>query len=1278
MSNLLEITGNDIAQLDDVDLRALIGLLCEADYRLAGLPTKGITWGGHQDARDGGIDVVVRGEISPPQNSFVPRNITGFQVKKPDMPRAEIFKEMQPNGILREEIKTLIQERGAYIIVSSSGSTTNTALRNRTEAMKDAVSNENNNQYLHLDYFDRGRVATWLRTHPSLILWVRNKIGRQLNGWHPYENWANAPEGIEEEYLLDDGLRLHNGIKPKDKGMSAKDGLQKLRSALSIAGTSVRLAGLSGVGKTRLVQALFDERIGEKALNRSQVFYTDMSDSPDPDPRIFAERLIADKTRAILIVDNCPPDLHRRLTQICSGSHSTVGLMTVEYDVRDHLPDETSVFTLEPASGEIIEKLIKKRFLHISMVDARTIANFSGGNARIAIALANTVQRGETLSGFHDEELFERLFRQRHDSNENLLISAQICSLVYSFEGTDANSEKSELNLLASIVGKSGSELYRDVRTLKERDLIQSRDVWRAVLPQAIANRLAKRALESIPKDTLVRAFLNSGSERLIKSFTRRLNYLHDCNPAVMIVNEWLAHDGWIGKENCNLNAFGMEIFQNIAPVSPENALESIERAAIGDEGRLFTSRENNHYYEFVRLLWHFAYDPELFDRSVELMCRYALSERTDENKNSTRDILKSLFYMYLSGTHAPVEARAKIIEGLVDSEDQDKQELGLILLGAALETWDFSSSHDFDFGARPRNFGYQPKSRKETIHWYETFIGICTRLSLSGQPIAKQARKVLSDNLRGLWTNGRMFEVLENSAKQIQAQQAWNDGWIAVRGIIRYDSKSFKKEILERLHRIEKLLKPNELLERARTFALSDRHSTFNLEDAFDDDEDALSGWKRVEDTIRNIGAQVAQNIVTLNALLPELVSTPNTRLYSFGQGLAEGCSDKKEFWQIICTHFEKTPSEKRHIDVFLGFLSSCAENDPAFYNSTLDNLVRDDLLGEWFPIFQTTSTVDQRGVERLREAIDAGKAKMRMFQHLAWGRAHESISDDDLADLLKEILSKEEGIEVVIEILTMRFHGPKKEFTEYSRKILAIAREALSIYPFPDKGERHNNLDHSLAQIAHICLNGKEGICAATQICQHLADASADYCMYAFHYPDLLKRIAITQPFVFLDVFLGNDNIKDYNRRRMFRNDLERSKNPLNQISGDDLISWCDNDPKNRYPIITSAIQAFSEPPEINGFEWKPIVYSIFEKSPDLDVVLEQLSDMIRPTAWSGSRADILQKRSVLFQSLFQHDNAKIRAWARGKYAALQETIKREREWEESHNHRRNESFE
>ncbi len=724
-----------------------------------------------------------------------------------------------------------------------------------------------------------------------------------------------------------------------------------------------------------------------------------------------------------------------------------------------------------------------------------------------------------------------------------------------------------------------------------------------------------------------------------------------------------------------------MEIFRNIAPVSPEKALEAIERAANGEGGAGFTSRECPRYYEFVKLLWHLAYDPELFERSTKLLCRYALSEKSEENRNSTRDFLKSLFYLYLSGTHAPVEERAKIIEELVDSEDQDKQGLGLSLLDAALETWHFSSIHDFGFGARSRDYGYYPRTREEIVSWYEVFIGICTHLALSDQPIAKQAKKILSDNLRGLWTKAGMFEVLENSVKQIHERQAWNEAWIAVRGIIRYDNKGFTNDISERLHRIEKLLKPNDLLERARTFALLDEQSTFDLEEDVDVDEAGagVSAWTRTQETTREIGALVAQNPDTLEALLPELVSTDNTRLYSFGRGLADGCDDKKEFWQLLYAQLEKTPAEKRKIRIFMGFLSSCAETDPVFYNSTLDNLITDELLGEWFPFFQTTSTIDQRGVERLHKALDTGKAKIHTFGHLAWGRVHESISDDDLAELLRKILSKENGLDVVVEILKMRFHSPEEKARDYSDNLVSVARNVLSIYPLSEGRRRHSGEDYALTQISHICLKGEGGANAAKDICQHLAEAIANNRVYVFDYPSLLNILASTHPMVFLDMFVGNKDIKDYQRRRMFDYDFNnRRGNPLDNISESDLISWCDKDPESRYLMIASAMQPFEESAEAGKLVWKPIVDTIFEKAPDLGKVFESLSRAMRPTGWSGSLADILQQRLILFHDLYQHHNAEVRAWAKRQHSALQESIKRERESEESRNPDRNESFE
>ncbi len=87
---MLEITGNEISELNDTDLRSLIGLLCEADLWFQGLPTAGVTRGGHQDAKDGGLDVRVKITTSPNPDGFIPKAETGFQVKKSKIPGSKI------------------------------------------------------------------------------------------------------------------------------------------------------------------------------------------------------------------------------------------------------------------------------------------------------------------------------------------------------------------------------------------------------------------------------------------------------------------------------------------------------------------------------------------------------------------------------------------------------------------------------------------------------------------------------------------------------------------------------------------------------------------------------------------------------------------------------------------------------------------------------------------------------------------------------------------------------------------------------------------------------------------------------------------------------------------------------------------------------------------------------------------------------------------------------------------------------------------------------------
>jgi len=1275
---MFAITGKEISELNDSDLRSLVGLLCEAELRANNLPTAGVTWGGHQNAKDGGLDVRVQLTTPLHPDGFIPRTTTGFQVKKTDMPRSKIIAEMCPDGELRQVISDLSDVSGAYIIVSSTGSTTDGALRDRCNAMLEAVSRIDNAPSLKVDFYDSDRLAGWVRCHPFLVLWVREKIGKAFPGWRPFENWANTPGGIEEEYLLDEEVRVHDGSNPRSDGMTAVDCLNRLRTILNRPGSSIRLTGLSGVGKTRLLQALFDNRIGENPLNPAQVFYSDVSDSPNPDPRNFAERLIALQKPAILAVDNCPPDLHRRLTSVCAAYGSLVSLITVEYDVREDQPEETEVFRLEPASLSIIEKMIQKRFGHISQIDAQTIAEFSGGNAKIAIALAKTIKQGDTIAEIKDEDLFRRLFHQRSESNNTLLKSAEVCSLVYSFDCQTAKDSDKELRLLATLADRKIKELFGDVSELQRRDLVQQRNIWRAVLPHALANRLSQRALENIPLEEILTVFLNGGSERLLKSFSRRLSYLHQCEKAIEVARRWLSPDSLLGDVS-NLNELGVTLLTNIAPIAPEATLEAIERAANKDGGQDFISRKNNYFLNFTQLLRSLAYDPKLFERCTELICRFALSEDPKENQNSTRDLLKSLFFIYLSGTHASADQRLCIIEKLVNSKSADKQALGLLLLSSALEVWHFSSHYKFDFGAHSRNYGYSPRTREEIHQWFSTFLSLLATLSLSEQPIAAEAKILLAQEFRGLWTKAGVFDELEKVANSIIKKGAWNEGWTAVRTTIRFHAKKMDHNVLSRLKELEKLLRPDSLLELARAYALSDHRHSLDLVDAEEEDDERASDlYTRVEMVTREIGRKVAGNKKVFRALLPEIVTVNGARLYSFARGLADGCKDPLAMWKNLRDQLSSVDINQHNYTALCGFLRSLSELNCELSNKILNDTINDNVLTSKYPILQASVKIDTHGVERLKKSLLRDIAPIWTYRCLAHGRAHESIDDDDLCEILRTIASKPDGLEIALDILSMRLHMENVEKLYHSDSIRAIGKELLPQVVFDREHNRQGRMDYELEKIADVSLVGSDAVGSAKILCDNLAKAFFEYKLYSMDYPRLLCCLAKKQPLVFLDSFLSNIESHNYRIARIFTDDIDHGVNPLSRIADNIIIDWCEINPSDRYPVVATSIVAYRQGENNDQFEWTPLSLTIIDNAPDAVAVLNGFKRAFRPMSWSGSRADIMEKRLSLISSLKSHQNPIVSEWACHEEKMFKDEIRSERQGEGQHNRSRNERFE
>jgi hypothetical protein len=205
-------------------------------------------------------------------------------------------------------------------------------------------------------------------------------------------------------------------------------------------------------------------------------------------------------------------------------------------------------------------------------------------------------------------------------------------------------------------------------------------------------------ALQNIPPAKVQSLLVDNASERLLRSFSRRLGYLDDSKEAKAIVQAWLVPDGLLSNV-ANLNDLGQAMLSNIAPVAPEAVLSALENALSGaDEATL---RSCTH---FVRLMRSLAYEPTFFERALALLVQFAALPSGDESESEAMGVVESLFHIMLSGTHAPIEMRVKAVEALLGSEDANMRIPGVKALEALMKTSHFSSHYEFDFGARSRD----------------------------------------------------------------------------------------------------------------------------------------------------------------------------------------------------------------------------------------------------------------------------------------------------------------------------------------------------------------------------------------------------------------------------------------------------------------------------------------------------------------------------------------------------------------------------------------------
>lgn len=1280
--NFFELKPSDISNLNDADLREMVARLCEAELHDQKIQRSCILWGGAQEAADGGLDIRVKSEIPLLNPGFVPRKNTGFQIKKSSMGKAACREEMLMRGEVKEVIRSLIEQQGAYIIVSGKDDCSDKMLTDRIKGMQSAIENITSKEQIFLDFYGRDRLSAWLRQYPSVSLWVRSKLGGQsVSGWFPYQRWAGTPKEMDDEFLMDEHLCVTDLNSRHKKPMSIASGINLVREKLGKSGAVIRLIGLSGVGKTRFAQALFEENVGENPLPKTNVIYADLGNEPTPSVLNLVTYLKTNDCTCYVVLDNCPPEIHRTIQKEVSH-RAKLSLLTIEYDISDDQPEETEVINIEPSSIRIISKLVLKRFPFLGRVNADKVAEFSGGNARLAIVLASRVEADETLTNFSDEELFRRIFNQRKGKSDGLLESAEILSLVYSFS-ISSNEYNDELSVLSQIGGSDRKKLYRDRAELFRRQLVQQRGEWLAILPHALANRLARRALQNIHPDQINAELLKANNRRLFKSCAHRLGYLHDFEPAQTLASSWLKnYEPFHDITQCN--AEELTILEYIAPIFPNKVLTLIENASISLD---FYLRNHHHLKIIVRLLRKLAYEDQYFNRAAELILFFAKSEIKEGTNLGIVSSLAGLFSLFISGTQAKPIQRFSFVEKILDCDGVWQREIAEAIFHSAFETVHWTSSEQFDFGARQRDFGWQPETVQEQLDWYAGFIKLLIPFFDSNdESKISWAEGILAKNFEQLWQYAGCYDVLEDIVKRHGVAGKWPGVWKAIKETIHNPENKPSPEILSRLKELESLAAPTDLYSEIEYYALT--NTSDHIELWCENKENKL---EELYQKIEKLGELTVAKSEYLKRLAPKLWLTPSNALIMFGKGLAKGSLDQTSTFETLIYLMQQQKLAEVQSTVFQGFITGVYETNPLLSRKLqLSILDVPELKPHFIKILLTTPKASWK-TDKLIELTRMEELEISSFRDMQF-YLENYFEENELSKLLLAINDLKDGIYVASRLLYLRLLAKTASKKLYAIgkhiivKLLSLPRDEEHIQKIGSREIKfliNNCLPKSATEnevrniIDLLCKNVEKSVETVSLTFSYFEKKFINYLMG--HYAEyVLDRI-----------FLISESSEKLVDCLFVQDKTFEEVSPINLLSIERVLNWCNGD-QNRIQRVASLVSPYicldkksRLPEKSKEVTLSPHIKALFDVAEDKTAMVETIFDntILNKTimkGWIGSLANILEERFQAFAELLNHPSFEVQKITRDKLIELNKKIDDQRELEAKENSQREQKFE
>lgn len=1260
---IFEIEKHELGRLSAEDAEKLIARLLKAEVGKFGINPGSVQHTGSTTAPDGGIDISVDTKKKRFNSEFLPKGKTIIQVKRSITQPSKIKSEMQDkeekakNGKVKlsSTIDSLVKNGGNYIIVSLKDDCTQEALDDRVSTMKEMAKGVRGVRSFQPRFYDSSRICDWINTQPDVHQWINEKLGKSALCWRPYGNWSSNGSTHDNSLIMAPGISIV--IPPTASGevykeLSIEQGLNAVRKIVTSSSKSTRIIGHPGVGKTRFIEALFDDNIGEGALNKMHAVYADLEDELDTPPSSMVQRILNTGKEAILILDNCSSQIHSKIRKKISTQSSLIKLITVECDSKEDKPQSTNVVQIKIVDVELSRQLLARRYPGLDQLTVNRIVGFSGGNLTISLVLAENAERGDPIHNLPDRNLLDRLLYQGNTHDEKFRSHAEALSLVYSYSVEENGSGVNELAVIGSLVNTGPTELYRSSAKLLNRGIAQQRGKWRSILPPAIANKLAISALDTMPIPNLERVFTVS-HPRLLKSFAHRLGFINDHHIVKEIAKRWFSENGIISNVT-QLSDDQIDLVEFLAAVSPAAFLNHVTDTINGFNDHKITNENISSWGSISKIIGKIAYFPENFEKCAELLIEIADFENSTTSSNPANSILEMFFQPYLSNTHAKLIQRRSLLKKLLENDEKRIFDIGINCLSTSLDGPPWSNAAFIGFGYSARNHGSSPNDA-DLVEWRNCFLMIVVEGSVSGsQSSKKKYKSTLLGKFKSLWKQKEIHESLADSWRKIHDDKFWWEGWkdvcqtihdVCANGDdISGNEGQRKKFELRKLRELEEYLKPKDLMSKISALFVVRGYENWMAE--------YFCAKRRKNRKIdlpciaKDLGAMFAESGSDVSILTDKLfVSKFNDVSFDFGKGLVAGTTSYLKTWKDLLLALDQFYDEGFNIAVFQGFLHELGSTDKDMALECLTLAGRQSRLQTKIALLYPPNTFMNADFDKWVRPNMSEENFLYDHRKILSDEKFNLISHDRVASFAEQLLSQKNGSSMILQELTLRFNRMKSEETLLPADLFKVALMAVKKNILDGK----DSCDYELLYIVEEFLNSdapKSEVSDWINTIFKAADKGYGNSLASF---DAIKLTAEMHTEAFLSEAFGGLS-KDQETRIGF---LTFELNNQFYLSDSDIgrvIEWCKNHASlDAWKKVAECIGAVTIITDRSPAFISERGVKYLKACPNPGDVLDGYAGIIYTSFGSGSFADTMECRMKAFENSPAFENSELLAVAK-----------------------------